>query len=362
MNAIVWNRDITLSVDQIRDSESGMSDKVDRGKNTVSLPEMRKGNIGFCVATQIGHCVSPKSPVQGWRSPEIAWAITQAQLAWYQAMVEKGEMVQLFTKSDLDNHLTQWSTANQEAEEAELIELDEGGNKATKRPIGFILSLEGADSLVTLGHVERAFQYGLRIIGPAHFGPGRYADGTGASGGFTAIGFQLLNEMQRMGMMLDMTHLTDVGFQEALDNFGGRIWASHHNCRSIIDDVRQITDQQIQQVAQRDGLIGLAFDAWMLHNDWVRGKTTPAGLNLTIRDSIEHIDHICQLVGSARHCCIGSDLDGGYGFEQTPQDLNKISDLQKIGELLCDRGYSDHDIDQIMHGNSLRLFRESLPG
>src|SRR5664279_1607035 len=93
MNAIEWNRDLRWSIAEIRKSEQGMTDKPDRAKSTVSLPSMRKGHVGICVATQIGRFVKPGSTLPGWRSPEQAWASTQAQLAWYRAMEEAGEMV-----------------------------------------------------------------------------------------------------------------------------------------------------------------------------------------------------------------------------------------------------------------------------
>src|SRR5258708_7898416 len=95
MNAMEWNRDLQQSVDEIRAREKGMTDKPDRGNATVSIPELRKGNIGLVVATQIARYVSPESKLSGWHSPEQAWAQTQGQLAWYKAMEEQGEMVQI---------------------------------------------------------------------------------------------------------------------------------------------------------------------------------------------------------------------------------------------------------------------------
>ena len=107
MNAVEWNRDLTSSVEHIRNSESGMIDKPDRGNNTVSLDAMRKGNIGLCVATQIAGCVKGEN-LQGWNSSYQAWAQTQGQLAWYKAMEEIGEMRQITCLSELNNHLDLW--------------------------------------------------------------------------------------------------------------------------------------------------------------------------------------------------------------------------------------------------------------
>src|SRR5690349_2656417 len=108
MNAIEWNRDLTRSVHEIREREQGKTDKTDRAKGTVALPDMRRGKIGICVATQIGRYVKQKNKLPGWHSPEIAWAQTQGQLAWYRAMEEAGEMVQITDVAGLNKQLDLW--------------------------------------------------------------------------------------------------------------------------------------------------------------------------------------------------------------------------------------------------------------
>src|SRR5881296_1672645 len=108
MNALEWNRDLTRPIDEIRQREKGLSDKPDRGNGTVSLPEMRRGGIGLCVATQIARYVKPGNPLPGWHSPEQAWAQTQGQLAWYRAMEEAGQMVQIKDATGLERHLKLW--------------------------------------------------------------------------------------------------------------------------------------------------------------------------------------------------------------------------------------------------------------
>ena len=102
-----------------------------------------------------------------------------------------------------------------------------------------------------------------------------------------------------------------------------------------------------------------AFDAWMLYPGWKRGVTDPKLVK--IQDAADHIDHICQLAGSTRHCAIGSDLDGGFGTEQTPGDLDTITDLHKLESILESRGYSPSDVDAIFFGNWLRFFTASFP-
>jgi len=343
MNAMEWNRDLTWSVKAIRESEQGMTDKPDRGNNTVSFEAMRTGNIGLCMATQIARYVKPDNTLPGWHSPHQAWAQTQAQLAWYRAMEDLGELVQIRNRTQLDSHLKFWKT------------------NAEKKPIGYILSLEGADSIYDIKQLKIAHEQGLRAIGPAHYGPGTYAYGTDAIGGIGTKGKKLLKEINRLGMILDATHLCDQSFWETMNVFSGPIWASHNNCRALIDHNRQFSDEQIKELISREAVIGVALDAWMMVPNWVRGKSTPKGMGVSLAQMLDNIDHICQLAGNADHVGIGTDLDGGFGTEQCPSDIDTIADLQKVPVLLRQRGYADKDVNQIMHGNFIGFLRRNLP-
>lgn len=344
MNALEWNRDLRQPVGPIRDRERGLTDKPDRGRGTVSLPDLRRGNIGLVVATQIGRYVAPGNPLPGWHSPEQAWAQTQGQRHWYEAMDEAGEMVQIRDLNGLERHVAHWLDTNVANDQ---------------KPVGYILSLEGADSIVTLRHVERAYDYGLRAIGPAHYGPGRYAQGTDATGFMGTAGQALLREMERLNIILDATHLCDDSFWEAMDHFNGPVWASHNNCRALVNHNRQFSDDQLRELIARDAVIGGALDAWMMVPGWVRGQSTPEGTGCSLSIMIDHLDHICQLAGNAQHIGIGSDLDGAFGKEQCPYDLETIADLEKIPDLLRQRGYTDDDIAGVMHGNWLRFLRRA---
>jgi len=343
MNAMEWNRDLRQPLEEIRRREAGMNDRPDRGNGTVSFDELRKGNIGLVVATQIARYVAPGNPLPGWHSPQQAWALTQAQLAWYKAMEEEGEMMQVKDLRSLDIHLAYWN--NEEVNQ--------------KKSIGYILSLEGADSLVTLDHLERAYETGLRALGPAHYGPGRYANGTDSTGTMNQQGLSLLKEMEKLNIILDATHLCDDAFWQAMDHFNGHVWASHNNCRSIVNHNRQFSDEQIKTLVARNAVIGSAFDAWMLVPGWVRKVSTPREMNCNLEKVIDNIDHICQLAGNTNHVAMGTDLDGAFGKEQCPYDLETIADLQKIPELLKTRGYTPNDINNIMHENWLRFLRRA---
>jgi membrane dipeptidase len=343
MNALEWNRDLTRPIAEIRAREAVLKDKPDRGRGTVCLPEMRRGSVGLCVATLIARIEhGAYSPVFGWRSPAQAWAMTQGQLAWYRAMEAVGELTPITDADSLERQLTRW-----------------GNDASSKTPIGYVLSLEGADSMLTPRHLEHAFAQGLRAVGPAHYGPGVYAHGTDSDGGLLRDGRALLDEMDRLGMILDVTHLSDASFWEALDHFQGPLWASHSNCRALVPHQRQLSDEQITALIQRGAVIGGALDAWMLVPGWVRGQTTPQAAGVRLAHLVAHLDHICQLAGNARHVGIGSDLDGAFGREQTATDLDTIADLGALPGLLAARGFTSEDIRAVMHGNYLRFLRDA---
>jgi len=346
-NAIDFNRDLRWSLERIRRSEAGMKDFGFRGRGVVSFPEMRRGRVGLCVATQLARYVDYFSKMPGWRSPEQAWAYTQAQHAWHLEMERAGELKQLRTGADVAAHAKLWLKANDDA--------------AAKLPIGYVLSLEGADSIISWKHLETAFSYGLRLIGPVHYGPGIYGQGTDALGPLTPKGRELLREMRLLGIILDATHLSDESFWEAMKHWDGPVWASHSNCRALANWNRQFDDAQIQELARRGAVIGMAFDAIMMVDGWMHLRSTPQEFNLRLEKIAEHIDHICQLTGSAKHVCIGSDLDGGFGTEQMPIDLQSIADLEKIADLLAARGCKPAEIDGIMHGNAVQFLIKHLP-
>ena len=346
MNALEWNRDLRWAVPEIRESEQGMTDRPDRGNGTVSFDAMRRGRVGICVATQIARYVKRGSPIPGWHSQEQAWAQTQGQLAWYQAMEEAGEMVHIGDAAALEHHLEHWSAA-------------EAGYQNEHAPIGYVLSLEGADSIVTLHHLERAYAEGLRAVGPAHYGPGVYAQGTNAEGGVGEKGRALLREMERLNIILDATHLCDESFWESLEVFRGPVWASHNNCRALVPHGRQFSDDQLRALIARGAVVGAVFDAWMLVPDWVRGSSTPQNRGVSLAQVADNIDHVCQVAGDALHAGIGSDLDGAFGTEQGPADVDTIADLQRLPALLAARGYSADDVENVCSGNFLRFLRKA---
>lgn len=339
MNALEWNRDLTWTVEDIRKSEFGMTDKPDREKNTVSFDAMRKGKIGICVATQIARYVKKESSLPGWNSPQQAWAQTQGQLAWYKEMERIGEMTSITNLQELNQHIELWEGSGQNL------------------PIGYILSLEGADSIVTINHLEKSYESGLRAIGPAHYGPGTYAHGTDSVGGIGIKGKELLKKIQELNLILDATHLCDVSFWETMKVYDGPVWASHNNCRKFVNHNRQYSDEQIKELIDRKAVIGIALDAWMMVPNWVRGKSTPEGMGVSLKQMVDNIDHICQLAGNSLHVGMGTDLDGAFGKEQSPFDLDTIADLQKVPQMLSNRGFNELDINNIMNQNFISFLQ-----
>jgi membrane dipeptidase len=342
-NAIDWNRDLLLAVAEIRRREEGMTDK-GRACNTVSFPELRRGKVATFIATLLARLLRSNlmPTIQRYASMESACAAAYGQLAYYRVLEHKGLLRWIKDWPMLETHVRAW-------------EQNEDGDE----PLGFILSMEGADPVLSPDQVEEWWQAGLRIIGPAHYGVSPYAHGTGTEGGLFPMGRPLLKAMERVGMILDVTHLSDQSFDEALDVYGGPLLASHHNCRALVPNQRQLTDDQIKRIVARGAVIGIALDTWMLYPGWIRGQTKPEEAGVKLAAMVDHIDRVCQLAGNDRHVAIGTDLDGGFGKEQSPHDLDTIADLQRVPGLLRQRGYNEEAVKGILYGNWVRFFREA---
>lgn len=342
-NALQWNRNIQHSVYTIRTGESNLSG-AGRGQGTVALPEMRKGHVALCFATLLARSTGRTVQNVDYSSPYQAYAVAQGQLAYYHALDDAGEIRLITNREELDKHISAWQLWEKQTDLAQ------------PRP-GLVISMESADPILLPEQLSAWKEAGVRIIGPAHYGPGRYAGGTSTELGLGFEGKQLLREMEKLGILLDLTHLSDEAFWEALDSFNGFVLASHNNCRALVAHQRQFDNKQIRALISRDGVMGVAFDNWMIRPGWTRGAKD--NVQVTLAHVTDHIDYICQLAGNSQHAAIGSDLDGGFGREQSPSDLDTIEDVQRIAEILSKRGYSDSDIASIMHGNWLRLLRKA---
>jgi membrane dipeptidase len=349
-NAVEWNRNLELPAHAIREFEQHFGDWFP-GPPTVSFPELRRGGIGIVVATLLPRLHRRNKELTFYQSREAAHGAAVGQLAFYRAMCAKGAIKELPTGEAVTAHAEAWSRSLTAPR-------DTHASEAGNPPIGFILSMEGAPPILFPEQVQQWYDWGLRIVGPAHYGPNEYCHGTGSVGGLTADGRKLLAEMNRVGMLLDATHLSDDSFWGALDIYTGPVLASHHNCRSLIRGDRQLTDEQIRALVRRGAVIGAAFDNWMLTPGWKKSVTPRE--TVTLENVADHIDHVCQLAGSARHSGIGTDLDGGFGAEQSPADIDTIGDIPRLLDILSRRGYSDADVERIAWRNFVEFFAAAL--
>ena len=360
-NAVSFDRDQLLSVQELRANESRMTGK-GRGNCPMSLPEMRNGGVGVALGTVLSRAL-PKSlpdldsnmgPIGDrthgetilrenldFANQTICSAAGQAQLAYYKLLEQQGHMRMIGDRATLDEVWSAWQSPPDTA------------------PIGNILSMEGTDPIVDTSHAEWWFNQGLRTACLAHYGPSAYSMGTGGDGPLTDRGRDLLKEFERLGVILDLVHTADIAVEQALEIYSKPVFISHGDCRAITPHDRQISDEQIRWVIECGGVIGVVLDAWMIAPGWERGNKN--NVRPPLDRLVDHIDHISKIAGNTNHVGIGSDLDGGFGTEQCPEGLDTIADLQKIGDIMSARGYSDADIDAVFHGNFLRFFRENLP-
>ena len=346
MNALLYNRDLTRSVYEIRRQEAGMKQK-GRTMGTVAFPEMHRGEIFICLATTIGRLAKRRETddrsvgIVGSNSPEIAYASAFGQLSYYKILESEGKIRIIKDSISLDAHLREWQQPTHDG-----------------APLGLILAMEGADNIVSPSQMGLWWNEGFRVIGLTHYGfdPRGYAGGTESSQGLTPRGRELLEVMDSAGMILDVTHMSDESFWEALDIFKGSVLASHSNCRALVPGSRQFSDEQLRALIGRQAVIGTAADAWMLYPNWTVNTPQKA---VNLGNMVDHIHHVCQLAGNTLNAALGTDLDGGYGREQSPRDLDTIADLQRIPDLLKKRGYSEEDVMRITHGNWLRLFHNA---
>ena len=356
-NALSYDRDQLLELDRMRKIESGMSES-SRGNCTVSLPEMRRANVRVCLGTLLCRSFPDELPELNanlgeignrshgsvilredldFANQTIACATAQGQMAYYRLLEQQGHVRFIKSRNELDQI---WAEPD--------------------APLGVILSMEGCDPIIEPSQARWWFEQGLRTACLAHYGPSAYAMGTGGDGPLTAKGRELVGEFARLGLILDLVHTADIAFAEALDLFDGAVFVSHGNCRALVEHDRQISDEQITAVVDRGGVIGVVMDEWMLVPGYVRGDSNRP--RASFESVVAHIDHICSIAGNTNHVAIGSDLDGGFGTEQTPVGLETIADLHEIAEVLIQQGFSDLEINQVFSGNWLRFFRESLPG
>jgi membrane dipeptidase len=359
LNGVDWNRDLRQSVDDIRAQETALQ-MTDKGRchNTLSFPELRIAKVPVCLTTLLARQEQPIDHSFGWTSPQTCYAMAHAHLAYYRAMERAGYLKMLKTKSDLRSHWDRY-TQSEQALEAVGVTSASKSKIEDRVPLGFILTMEGADPVLTPDTIYEFHEAGLRALGLTHYGTNRYGGGTRSEVGLSLDAIELLKHCEQLGITIDVTHLSDVAFWQVIERFGGKIHASHQNARAVCDWQRQFSDDQIKAVIDRGGVLGVALDIIMMQNGYVRGLSKNEA---TLEVAVDQICHVRDLAnGSVAHVGIGTDLDGGYGYEQTPADLNKYRDVQKLVSMLLARGFSEQQVQSVFYGNWLRFFDEALP-
>ncbi|WP_432797262.1 dipeptidase [Poriferisphaera sp. WC338] len=355
MNALAYERDQRLTVDQIRVREHAPNES-ERGTCTLSFPELRAANTAVVVGTIFIRCKPNVDPARtifredaDYPDPTMAYAVGQSQVAYYKLMEEMGELRFITNKAELAAHLELWEESSDPV--------------ADHLPIGLVLMMEGADPIVDIEQAKQWYDQGLRCISLAHFGHSRFSCGTPSAaepdGPLTDLGRALLVEMDQLGIVLDLSHIADQSFSQAVDIYQGPLIATHTNCRAIADTGRQMTDDQFKTIINRGGVIGAVMCVSMIRHPLDREQFPH---DVTINELADHILRICDLAGNTNHVGFGTDMDGGFGAAWTPVEIDRFTDLHKFADCLSGRGFSDTDITKFFSGNWQRFWMQNLPG
>ena len=359
-SAYQYNVDITRPIAEVRATQPvGLAgeDVTETREMIASLPEMRRGRVFAALVKIGGRTYRPGAPLPGHRMAAQTYAAVRGCLAFYEALARQGEIRIIADRAVWRAHVEEWKRH------------DEAGSIPGDLPVGAIVGMEGADAVLDPEHLRDWFGLGVRVLSLTHYGISTYAHGTGTGteGGLRHGAAELLDLMEELGVILDVTHASDRSVMEATDRYGGPLLASHQGCRALVPGERQFSDAMLMRVIEREGVIGVPIDTWMLYRpgvDWTRvTRQRPYRKDtITLDDYVDHVDHICQLAGHGRCAAIGGDTDGQGGSQGAPKEIDTAADFQRIGERLADRGYADEDVRLIMHGNWIRLFADSLPG
>lgn len=337
-NALEYGRDLRLTVRELRQAEAGR--KVGDGLATVTFPSLVAAGVGLVFATIFVGPYRPQRPDNKlvYRDAEEAYRVGMTELDYYYRIADELDYVRI--------------VGNQ----AELDEVTASRQPGNRPLLGIVPLMEGADPIRRPEEVEEWYERGLRLVGLA-WDDTRYAySALRDEGGITREGYQLMEVMADLGMILDLTHMSEKATFEALDRYPGPVVASHVNARALVPMRRQFSDEQIRRLAEREGVIGI-----VLCNGFLKAGCGPGDPKhaVTLEHVVAHIDHICQLLGDAAHVGLGSDFDGGFGAERIPAELDNVLDMPLIGAAMHARGYGEDDIANIMGGNWVALLQRA---
>jgi len=346
-------RDVTLPIEELR-----RRDKDPENIAMASLPEMRKAGMAAAILKVASDMQREGKTIKGANPPHRTYAIGKGQIAYYHALEAAGEIKILRTRGDVKTLIAEWEAAG------------DGGR--SKLPVGALLGLEGADSVVNPEQLGEWWDDGIRVLSIGHYGvsPYGHGTGTGTEGGLLERGPALMREMDRLGMALDVTHTSDASVREALAVFKGPLLATHSNMRAICHGERQLPDDLVKAVIDRDGVIGASMDTWMLFHpgapdwgtdEWPNNRKYFARDEVTLEDLADHIEYVTKMAGNSRHAAIGGDTDGQGGRECAPRDVDTIVDYHRLEGILRKRGWAEPDIENVMWRNWVRFFERVLP-
>lgn len=343
-NAVCFGRDYRRSALLKRQFELTSWVVQKNGYATIGLPEAIAGRVAVVFATLfVAPYTKTTAPWYGvmYRNTQEAYRLAMQQLDYYERITDEDDRLMLVrTQTDLDAVLATWAP----------------DKPVTARQQGLVLLMESADPIIEPSQFEEWVERGVRVVGPA-WNATRYSGGTGTPGPLTTLGYELLDVMADFKTVLDLSHMAEDAYMQAIEHYTGPIIASHSNPRIFSDTDRHLSDAMIRALAERDGVIGA-----VLYNHFLDGTWTAADKKHRIYLSrvADVIDHICQVTGSVAHVGIGSDFDGGFGAESVPVEVDTVADLWRIQDTLRERGFSEDDISAIMGGNMLRKLREGL--
>ncbi len=339
-NALVLGRDVRRSALETRRLEEGTGVPRRNGLCMVGLPEWLAGGVAVVLGTIFVEparrgSVEPHT----YTTAEEAYALGQAQLDFYHRLTDECDQIALIgNRADLDGVLASWENETPQ--------------------VGIVPLMEGADPVREPAEAEEWFERGVRLVSLSWKAGSRYAGGNAVPGPLTDAGRELLGVMADLGLTLDVSHLAEEAFFEAVDRYEGRAVATHANPRVRVAGPRQLSDEMIRRLAERDGVIGIVpFNRFLLRG-WTKGDPKNA---VTVADVAAAVDHVCQVVGDAAYVGLGSDFDGGFGAESTPSEIDTVADLSRIGPALSELGYGEQDIAAVLGGNWLRVLRAALP-
>jgi membrane dipeptidase len=325
-NAVVMGRDFQLAAHETRQRESeapqaGVAlQELPRhgGTALLGLPDLLRGNVRVVFATLYATPANNPYhlPGRSYQTAAEADALAREQLAYYAILAADPRITLITSRADLERVIA-----------------------AREPKLGLVLLMEGADPIMRPEDAPSWFAAGVRLV--------------------TELGRALMRELSRAGFILDTSHLSEASFFEALDLFEGTIIASHSNARVFVPTDRHLSDEMVKALIARDGVVGVVLYNAFLKQGWREAGAHKEAVSLAT--AVDHIQHMCDLAGDARHVGIGSDFDGGFGVESAPREIDTVADLQKLGEALSAANFGDEAIVSILSGNWLRILRKALP-